>query len=515
VKAFRLAAAAALAAASTMGVVSAQQPLTASIGLLEAVRLSLGLQPSIKLQEERLTTSRGDLQAALGQFDMKWTNELDRIRSDIANTVFDQTFQRFPVDSTTNITTVTSSWQKQLFSGQIVSPSLSVQRTDLTGVPDAASRATVGLTFIQPLIRGRGEAVVTAGLQASRREVEANVTDLSQARAVSALQTAFAYWSYVAAVSRLAIFVEAEQRAVRITNETRTLINEGNRAAADLKQVLANQADQTASRIGGERAVYQARQDLGIAIGVPYEQIGIIPAPAQGFPTVPDNVELPLLENLAAEALSRRADLRSAESREREAEVLLPASQNALRSQFDIVANAGYAGLDEGNAVYRYLSPFGREITGPNFTLNFIWSKNIDNSGALGRLVRTESAVTQARIRRLDLERTIRSAVSVAYNDLRQSVEQVRNSREASSYYESAVEDERLKQQLGRSTVIDLLNTEDRLTRTRLDLITAQQGYANAIVSLRFQTGTLVQGAGPDSVDESTLTTVPVPTLAR
>ena len=123
--------------------------------------------------------------------------------------------------------------------------------------------------------------------------------------------------------------------------------------------------------------------------------------------------------------------------------------------------------------------------------------------------MRTESAVRQAQIRTQDLTRTIRSAVAVAYNDLRQSVEQVRNSREASSYYESAVEDERQKQQLGRSTVIDLLNTEDRLTRTRLDLLSAQQGYANALVSLRFQTGTLVQGDGLDAVDLQHLTTVP------
>ena len=246
-----------------------------------------------------------------------------------------------------------------------------------------------------------------------------------------------------------------------------------------------------------------------MALGLPYEQIGNLPPAADDFPPVPEDEVLPPLDTLAAGALTFRADLRSAESRERGAEALLPASRNALRPQFDIVANVGYAGLDEGTAVYKYLTPFARQITGPNFTLNFVWSNNVNNSGALGRLVRSESAVRQAQIRNLDLARTIRSEVAVAYNDLRQSTEQVRNSREASSYYESAVEDERQKQSLGRSTVIDLLNTQDRLTRTQLNLLSAQQDFANALVMLRFQTGTLVLGDGLDAVDQQSLTTVP------
>lgn len=487
----------------------AQQSSGPALGLVEAVRLSLTLQPSIKLQEERLVTSRGDLQSAEGQFDIKWTNELDRIRSELANTAFEQRVQFLPRDSTTNLTTLSTSLQKQLRSGLILSPTLSVQRTDVSGLPDPGSRSTAGVTLVQPLLRGRGESVVTAGLRSSEREVDGNVTDLKQARSTSALQTAFAYWSYVAAAGRLEIYLEAERRATRIADETRTLINEGNRAAADLKQVLANLADQSASRIGGEKALFQARQDLGVVLGLPYEQIGAIPPPADDFPPVPGSEVLPPLDTLAAGALSLRADLRSAESRERGAAALIPASRNALRSQFDLVANFTYAGLDEGTAIYKYLTPFAREITGPNFTLNFVWSRNINNSGALGRLVRSESAVRQAQIRNLDLARTIRSEVAVAYNDLRQSLEQVRNSREASSYYESAVEDERQKQQLGRSTVIDLLNTQDRLTRTQLNLLSAEQDYANALVMLRFQTGTLVQGDGLDAVDEQSLTTIP------
>jgi hypothetical protein len=60
------------------------------------------------------------------------------------------------------------------------------------------------------------------------------------------------------------------------------------------------------------------------------------------------------------------------------------------------------------------------------------------------------------------------------------------------------------------STVIDQILTEDRLTRSLLDQLSAELGYAQSIARFRFETGTLL-AAGPtlSAVDLATLTTLP------
>ena len=61
----------------------------------------------------------------------------------------------------------------------------------------------------------------------------------------------------------------------------------------------------------------------------------------------------------------------------------------------------------------------------------------------------------------------------------------------AVSCYQNAMENEKLKYKLGFSTILDILNTEDRLMNGKLKENWARLNLMMAIINLRHQTGTI------------------------
>jgi outer membrane protein len=477
------------------------------LSVVDAARTALAEQPAIRLAAARLDASRGDLRAVQGIFDVRLTSGFNQVRSVTANTIFEQQVERMTASSTADVSTLNGGMSKLLAGGQVLSSSLALTRTDVGAVPPTENRASVSVFLSQPLLRGRGSEVTFAPVRANRDAVEASAQDVRHLKAASVLSTAAAYWNYVAAVSRLEIFRQAEQRARTFFDETQALIQAGARPAVDRKQVQANLASRLSQRMSGEQGVYEARQSLGVAIGIPYEQIDALPLPSDAFPEKP--AEVPALDAMVALARQRRSDLESARRREASASALLVVAENNLRPKLDLLATVGYAGLDEGAKLSRYLTSLGTRATGPQVTLGVSWDVSPTNNQALGRLARAQSQASQSRIEATELERTLASNVAVALNNVQRSAERLTSAHEATQLYVSAVQDQRELQQLGAATIIDLLNTEERLTSAQLDEVTAMFTLSIAITQLRFETGTLI--TADDQVDRSTLMTPPRP----
>ena len=495
------------AVGSTLAIAGAHaQSPAGGLAFGDAVRLTVAEQPAIRLQRERESASRAGVQAARGQFDVSLASSFDRVRSETPNTIFEQQVQLLPPSSVANLSTYRVSAQKQLRSGQLLAPRMEVQRSDLSDLPVTASRASVALDVVQPLFGGRTREVVTAPLRASEIELSAATLDLQHTRAASVLQTTVAYWSYVAGYRRVAILRESEARARQLAEDTRALIAADNRPAADLSQALANLADRASTRAAGEQALVEARHALGLAMGLAAADIAALAAPTDSFPVPPEMLQIPT--DLVARALQQRADLASAGRRTESAATLTVAARDAVKPRVDLITSVGYTGLDEGDAIWRYLSPFQRRVQGPNVSVHLGWTQFLDNNVATGQLSRSLALERQTQILRADLAREIESAVTVAIDALVRSAERLRQSQQASGYYRTAVDDERVKQQLGRATVIDLITTEDRLTRTLLDHVAAEQAYAIALARLRYETGTLI-GADETSIDLARVATIP------
>jgi outer membrane protein TolC len=481
----------------------------AGLTLLDAAQITIAEQPSIRFQQEQVTLAQGNLQAAGGRFDMRFGGNVDTTRSASPLRLQDQRLDL--TSAVTNQSRVTFGLDKPLRSGLIITPSLGLTRNDLEFDPLAANRAAVNVAITQPLWRGRGAAVVTAEESAARVDVDATTSDLRYTAALSVYQTAVAYWNYVAAYRGLEVVRASEGRARRLVEETQTLIDAGNRPSADIRQVNGNLAERIAFRTAYEQSVFEARQALGLAMGLQPDRAAALPSPADAFPAVADSLP-PVGDPLLMEtALASRADLEATRRRERGTQFLITSARDALKPKVDLTLSVGYAGLTEGGPFPGLFSSLADRLTGANFLASVVVDKSKENNLARGQLRRVEAAHRQTQIRIEDLSRSIRSAVAVAQDDLSRSGARARLLRDAAGLYGTAVEDERQKLQLGLSTIIDLVLIEDRLTRSLLEEIAATLRYASALARLRFETGTIIDGAaGSFRVTADALTTVPV-----
>ena len=475
-----------------------------------AVRITIEEQPRLKIQGQVLESASGDLRIARGQFDATLQASFGRLRDESSQTLMEE--------SVTGISSIVSHQtnyrvdvQKQFRNGLRFTPSVEFHRVDNSVSPIVTNRGRVNFSVTQPLLRGRGRDAVAAQERFSEIDVDATTLDLRYVTSEAALFTVVTYWRYLAASRRLSIFQESETRSQQLVEQTQALIDADNRPASDIKQVLANLSDRLAARISADQGLIQARQDLGLAMGLRFEEILLLGPPVDDFPDVPEEgLTVPDDAMLSKEALERRADLEALRRRQNQAHVLVRAAENGVRPQFDLVLNAGYAGLDEGTVLNRFFTPFHRGIPGMNASLNLLYQWPAGNNQARGQLVRSHASHQQTLIQTGDLERNIRSNVLVARDNLEHSAERLKSSRAAAELYRSAIGDERTKQQLGLATVIDLIVTEDRLTSSLLAEVDAKLSYATAVAQLRFETGTLLAPGDKESaVVYQNLTTVP------
>ncbi|MBV9773401.1 MAG: TolC family protein [Gemmatimonadetes bacterium] len=461
-------------------------PLT----LDEVVRTTLASSADVLAAEAGVRRQEGVVRQAQGAFDSRLQTVLS------AQHVTDPT-QAVGVDATVATSRGMEygiGVDRRLRSGIVVGPQLAVSRAEVPG-SDVLPRnqATASLDVLVPLGRGRGGGLVTAQERAARGSYSASSADLRHRRAQSVLRSTEAYWGYLAAVERLRVLHEAEFRAERLVEETRTLVEADERPAADLVQVTASLSSKRASRLAGEQGLTAARRELGLAMGIPVEALAALPAPATPFPTPGDPAAgpIPTAQTVAAEALRARADLASLHYRREASRTLLRAARSELRPQVDLSVSLGYTGVEEGGSLDRMLAPLsGRN--GFHAEVKLSSGLTLGNRAAEGLALQSAADDQAAAVTERELTRSIALEADAATETLRRSAEELRETAESVRLSTTSVENERRKFRLGGSTLFDVLYAEDGLTSATLTRIDGELRHALALARLRFAAGTLV-----------------------
>ena len=496
---------------------SAAQPLPTpaspdpGLDLGEAIRLTLENDPNIALVEARLAGARGALLGAAGLFDPVLTSGV----SNEPLSAVTRTEER-RLESSVGL-------EKQFRSGLSVAPVLEVTRSDVpgAGADDALNVGALSFAFRQPLLQGRGRPVVAADEMSAEREVAASVLDVAQTTAERVLAMVFQYWTARARALDLEILEASETSARELLDTTRRLVEADQVPAAELVQLEANLAAKESTRIGGERALFAARQDLGREIGLEPARIAALPLPADPFPAVrPEEVPPPSAAGpFIATALRRRSDLRAARERKSGAEILLRAADDALKPRLDLLFVPTWFGAVDGSAAGDYLGALGRDAPGAGASLGFSLSWPTRNRAARGAQAETEAFRRQTELTIEALSRAIGANVPSALDGVRSSALQVERAAAAVRLFELAVINEEKKLRAGTSTLIDLISQRDRLTIARQAEVAARLALAQSLALLRFETGTLlaVEGTGGKSgaLRPELLTTVPSPQEAE
>ncbi len=478
----------------------------ALLTLGDVVAATLSANPTIQAGVRQVAISRGAFLAAGGPFDLQLQTSVLRGH--------DNGLQAGATGFAPLVTERMSysvGAEQLLRTGVLIAPQIAVTRTALPAIPQPATgTAAVTLNTVVPLLRDRAGAVTAASERAARSAYDASGFELRYVTSQSVYGAVVAYWDYLAALRRLAVYQSSEARAQRMVEDTRILVEAEERTAADLTQVQANLVAKRAVRISAEQAVVEAREQLGLAMGVAAADVMTLPAAGTDFPPPsPDTVPRGTVQRWVDAAAERRADFTAGERNLRAARELMGATESDTRPQLDLVLSLGYQGFETGPGVGPFFAPLYRNVPGLSSSVELRYQFGV-SVGARGRAVQQAAAYEQQQVAQQDLARRIATGVRVAAEALQRGRLALRESEEAVGLYQKTVDSEQRKFQLGVSTLFDVIQAQDGLTNAMLSVIAERRGYAVAIATLRFETGTLLAPDGDQvAVQPAALLTPP------
>jgi outer membrane protein TolC len=401
---------------------------------------------------------------------------------------------------------------KQMHSGIIVEPTVSVQRSAAEGWLRPSNAADASLSITVPILRNRGGSVSAAQLQAAEARYSAEEHALRHGAAASVLDAVSAYWNDLAAEQTFEIRVAAEQRAERLVNEMQVLVAAKERAGSDLSQAQGNRASKSVLRLTAEQARDEARQRLALRMNVDPANTLLLPPPAvDGFPAPPSAAFLSDSSHdaaLAAVALANRADLAGQREIRRSVTIGVGAAEAAARPGLDVLFSIGYAGLQTSNGVNGFFSPLYRGIPGVNASVRIDYQLPLSNAVGRGATLQQTAALRQVDVEFESLQREAMLSAPLAARNTRRRAQALSEAADAVARYRAVAASEKEKLRLGLSTLTEVILAEDALTNALLVEVTSRSTYAVAIVTLRYVTGTLIDHSNAElSVDVAKLLT--------
>lgn len=468
--------------------------LLSGIDLLNAVQTTLANQPNIRLLKQDYESKAGQLRIEQGRFDTTLGVSIGHSHEEIPRSTLDQLLG---VQEITDTTRYGIQLTREFRTGVSIQPGISLRRiyTQEPHYP-TENRARIDFIVTVPLFKSGGREVTEAGERVAQKAVDISMLRLRHQTSVSVLNTVKAYWHYLAAEKEVHQLRQSESRAEIFVKDIRRLIELDERPAADMEQSLAYLAEKKAARIAGTQKLFEARHQLGLAIGMPFDQITVLPQPTSDFP-VPiagDTISCAVAQSSAftQQSLALRQDYQAMAVQQEAGKILLNAAQNGLQPKVDLAFRIGYNGLEEGSQMFHTVSALGNNIPGITVGagINYRWPFN--NDAAYGAVIQRKAEYEQIRIMAEDLSRSIYASVATALSDLMTSSEQLAHSQMAVRSYKKAVENEITKFKMGVSTVLDRITIENFMTNAQLQEIAAQEKYSNSLIRLRHETGTLL-----------------------
>ena len=419
-----------------------------------------------------------------------------------------------PRDNLTNDGAMNIQLTKLFRSGVVFSPFVdgTFQQFNFDGKPQAVEfggkgltdlfRFRTGIDLLLPLARGRGASANAGPERAASIEHDASLLVLEHERSLSVLNTVIAYWRLRAAQEFADITTQSVAFQEQLLTLTQGLIDTQLLAAADISRTRAAEARARAQLEEARKNVKDARVSLAIAMGVAAtEDDATLPLASDAFPRAPDMDVFERL-GLVDHAVASRRDLAAATLQEEAGRLLEESARRNQAPVLDLSLSTWMTATDEtfGKATDRW--------AGPSVGVSLLFEKPLGNNSLEGRFVQAQASALQRQIRQIDLDRQIKLGVIQTTVTLRESAVRVARALEAVNFYQNTIDSEleRFRQQLGTTTLIDVVLTQQQQIAALFSLVSARLGLAEGIVRLRFETGALVTGTEVRAED---LVTVP------
>lgn len=478
---------------------------TIEADLLSLSEMTLNKSPLIKRNALLIDQAEANFQTQRSAFDYNLSSGYNISKSKLTLFDADPTKELINGRFTTNSSDFSVALQKRFRTGLIAEINSMYSSTANNypfndyGVnvgPDLSNDASsVTLALTQPLLRGNGLKVTTAFEKSAKLDIESAKQNFSLNTAYELSQLAKIYWQYVAAFKSLQIYESNEERVRKVLEITQELVKADKKPESDLIQIQADLADKERQTTSAEQALFAARINLGRVIGLTEKASQLIGSPINKFPNVLES-KFTTVNNesyFISLANENRKDVKAITYTLEGLELQFNAARNDKLPQLDVTGFLTYGGAAVGGGLDQYFNAFSNEqgrsaVTG----LGLTFSLPLNNNLAKANFAKSKIAIEDQHLAYKNLLRNIELNVSVANNNLRNSVLILEKAEETLNYYQQVFDNEQTKFQNGLTTLLNLILFQERLTFSQLDYMQAQQQFATAIVDLRFETGTLL-----------------------
>lgn len=477
-----------------------------SSDLMELSKTAIEKSPVLKRNAYTITNAEADLQIQSSVFDYNLFSNLSYqksryhlFESDPRNQYLDKILNSNNID-------ISAGLNRKFRTGQIVelglqhlfnsnnipfnnfSQPIPTFRGDYTSL--------LNLSITQPLLRGRGKSIVTLNEQASKLFIESAKENNEFITSLEILRVGEAYWNYFTAFKLLNIYKLNERRVEDVLYMTEELVKADKKPAGDLAQINADLANQKKFTIIAIQNYFNAKQNLGRVIGLTDSESELLADPVDDYPNVDESGYNQLLnkENLINTGITNRKDFVANEKILEALKLYQRLAENNLKPQLDLTGFGFYGNASQGNGKpfqVNFLFKDEGNYVGAGAKLTF--SFPINNNYAKGNLAKSNAAISDQLVQNDNLKRNIELNITIALNNLENTIRALEQSELALNSYRQAYENEQLKFKTGLTTLLNVILFQERLTSAEIEYLKSQQSFASAIINLRHETGTLIE----------------------
>jgi len=349
----------------------------------------------------------------------------------------------------------------------------------------------IGLGLTQPLLRGMGASVNLVRVRQASMDVEASLYELRGFTEALLADTETAYWNYVLAVEKIAIFESSLAIARRQYEETELRIEVGflprNEAAAARAEVALREQD-----LIDARSVKEA-QRLRLLRLISPGPVGQLDARVGATsPSRIDPRSITDLDDRLLLAEQSRPDLNEARLRMQQNRLETVVTRNGLLPRLDLfilLGKTGFAGS---------FSDALREIDSDTYDLQAgaRFSHLLGNRGAKARDLAARASSRQAAEAVAHLREIVLFDVRLAVNEVERARQQISATAVTRALQEQVLASEVERLNVGASTTLLVAQAQRDLLESRIAEVEAVVQYRLALIGLYLAEGSLLERRG-------------------
>lgn len=481
---------------------------TVPVTLGQAIYMALTNNLDISLQREAVVSADAGVLQAKGQFD-------PTVNAGYTQAEDNRTLEAESSVAAGGLEAVRTESQSAQLSvgGQIPLSTRYNARLDNTASADTfndfdeehVSRAS--LTLTQPLLEGRGHEVTTTGLRLARRNLHVSWLNFRIQVETVVQEVELAYWDLIRARRDLEVRQKSVEAAQTLLDHVRAKVDVGTAAEEELVQSESGLAQRRIALIAAQRSLELRDRILKDLI---VRDLAAATARLEPVDEALLEPTIPPYDDVLQEALAERPELDRARTLVAGAEDRLNQTRNTGLPQLDLEGSYGVNGL--GGSFGESLEN-GREGDNNAWSIGVVYTKPWPDRDRRGALRQQESALRQQRLQAKQEQRRIILEVGEVYDRLRASADQIEASEAAVTYAKKVLENERVRFEVQKATVYDLLLRETDHMEAALSLFQAMADFRKNRASLYRVRGALLERWGIELVTDTPMAYTPEDTM--